>query len=253
MKIKEASEETGLSPDMIRYYEKMGLVRPQRRQNRYRDYTEDELFMLILVKYLSNLGVPLKSIAGAFESGSPEGIQENLNLELSRLMQLKEQIDARIAASRDSISCFEQMKIGEKAESYIGRTRYLLPLTEDEPKNAEIQRKISEKGYFFQFYYRQRFSMEKGIHAVGEADRGLLLYDRIPDVEMIPAQRCMRKIIRHEPGRMLGEKDLEAAVLEAAEMSGQETFTVLIHQLFVKNNTEKPVVVCVEILMGGEK
>ena len=47
-KIGELSEITHLSKEMIRYYEKLGAVRPKRRDdNNYRVYTTMDLFALL--------------------------------------------------------------------------------------------------------------------------------------------------------------------------------------------------------------
>ena len=40
MNIGEAARESGLPPKAIRYYEEIGLVRSDRRDNNYRDYSE---------------------------------------------------------------------------------------------------------------------------------------------------------------------------------------------------------------------
>ena len=95
MKINDASRSTGISRDMIRYYEKLGLVTPVHLPNGYRDYSDDDLYLLIVIRYLSNLGVPLKVISRAFESGETELVVGNLQDEIGRLNLLKAQIDIR--------------------------------------------------------------------------------------------------------------------------------------------------------------
>ena len=112
MKINDASRSTGVSRDMIRFYEKLGLVRPGRLPNGYRDYTDDDLYQLTVIRYLSNLGVPLKVISKAFGSGQTDLLVGNLHTEIDRLTLLKTQIDARIAAARESIDCFNMMADG---------------------------------------------------------------------------------------------------------------------------------------------
>ena len=71
MKINDASRSSGLSRDMIRYYEKIGLIFPSRLPNGYRDYSDDDLYLLTVIKYLSNLGVPLKHISTSGNGGQP--------------------------------------------------------------------------------------------------------------------------------------------------------------------------------------
>ena len=89
MKINDASRSTGVSRDMIRFYEKLGLVHPGRLPNGYRDYTDDDLYQLTVIRYLSNLGVPLKVIAKAFSSGQTDLLVGNLHTEIDRLRNLQ--------------------------------------------------------------------------------------------------------------------------------------------------------------------
>ena len=56
MNIGRASEISGLPPKTIRYYEEIGLVRPDRRANGYRDYSEEALANLQFVARARALG-----------------------------------------------------------------------------------------------------------------------------------------------------------------------------------------------------
>lgn len=49
MTISEAAERTGLPVKTIRYYEEIGLLRPSRKANGYRDYGDDDLSRLRFV------------------------------------------------------------------------------------------------------------------------------------------------------------------------------------------------------------
>lgn len=52
---KEIVEKTGFSKDTLRYYEKIGVISNiSRDKNNYRQYTEQNLNWLLLVKYLKN-------------------------------------------------------------------------------------------------------------------------------------------------------------------------------------------------------
>jgi Cu(I)-responsive transcriptional regulator len=56
MNIGTASEHSGLPPKTIRYYEDIGLVRPNRAQNGYRDYSQTDIHKLAFLHRARNLG-----------------------------------------------------------------------------------------------------------------------------------------------------------------------------------------------------
>ena len=52
MTIKELEQRTGLPRTAIRFYEQQGLIRPERRENNYRNYTQEDLSTLEKIKLL---------------------------------------------------------------------------------------------------------------------------------------------------------------------------------------------------------
>lgn len=60
MNIGLASEKSGLPAKTIRYYEDIGLVRPERRDNGYRDYASADLHKLAFLQRARSLGFSLK-------------------------------------------------------------------------------------------------------------------------------------------------------------------------------------------------
>lgn len=63
MTTKQAEELTGMSRQNIRYYERMGLLEPARDSgNAYRDYSEEDIRRLKLIRMLRMLDMPLKDI-----------------------------------------------------------------------------------------------------------------------------------------------------------------------------------------------
>lgn len=251
MKINDASRSTGISRDMIRYYEKLGLVTPVHLPNGYRDYSDNDLYLLTVIRYLSNLGVPLKVISRAFESGETELVVGNLQDEIGRLNLLKAQIDIRIAAAKESIDCFNMLSSGTSGEIYNAPERYLLsfgslPYPE--------YRSGPEAGGFFSFYYRQAYRAEGRNIPQGEADRGLLLYSPLPGAERVPPQPCLRTVIAYpsESRRLLGARELAEPLRQARALTGRTEFTVLIRQFFRRKHRPDAAFLCAEILLGEE-
>lgn len=69
MNIGHAAERAGLPPKTIRYYEDIGLVRPERRDNGYRDYSERDVHTLRFVQRARGLGFSIdecRSLLGLY-------------------------------------------------------------------------------------------------------------------------------------------------------------------------------------------
>jgi len=62
MLIHELERETCLDRATIRYYEREGLISPQREENKYRQYSEENLKELLKIKLLRNLGMSVDRI-----------------------------------------------------------------------------------------------------------------------------------------------------------------------------------------------
>lgn len=63
MLINEVQYKVGLTKKSIRYYEEEGLLNPKRNQeNDYREYNEEDIKTLKLIKFLRELDVPISEI-----------------------------------------------------------------------------------------------------------------------------------------------------------------------------------------------
>ena len=60
MNISKASEKTNLPPKTIRYYEDIGLVKPERSENGYRDYSDNDIHQLAFLQRSRSLGFSIE-------------------------------------------------------------------------------------------------------------------------------------------------------------------------------------------------
>ena len=63
MRISEAAKETGLSVSNIRFYEKKGLLSPEREEeSKYRDYTKEDIRRLKQIILYRKMNLPVEMI-----------------------------------------------------------------------------------------------------------------------------------------------------------------------------------------------
>lgn len=62
MNIREVAERTGLTPDTLRWYEKIGLLAPVRKIGGRRDYSEREVRWIGYIKCMRRAALPVDAI-----------------------------------------------------------------------------------------------------------------------------------------------------------------------------------------------
>ena len=58
MKIKEVEKLLQINSQTIRYYEKLGFLKPKRDENGYRNYTQEDVQILRKIHFLRDLDIP---------------------------------------------------------------------------------------------------------------------------------------------------------------------------------------------------
>lgn len=71
MLIRELEAKTGLDRAAIRFYEREGLITPERLRNSYRDYSQEDTDTLLKIRLLRQLGTGLDQIQ-KLQQGSGE-------------------------------------------------------------------------------------------------------------------------------------------------------------------------------------
>lgn len=95
MNTKQVEELVGLSRQNIRYYEKEGLLTPNREEgNSYRDYSKEDIRRLKIIKMLRMLDMPLKEIERVLKNEI--SIQEAVKLRQREILEHQKQLQAAI-------------------------------------------------------------------------------------------------------------------------------------------------------------
>jgi len=101
MLIKEVADKLNISPRAIRFYEEKGLLTPaKQKHNRYRTFTEQEIWRLQTIISLREAGMPIAHIRKALDDiddSSSERLQDYLELQRSvmtaRWLEIKQVIE----------------------------------------------------------------------------------------------------------------------------------------------------------------
>ncbi len=124
MKIKYVEERFGITRKNIRFYEEQGLLSPERADNGYREYGQEDIRRLMQVKLLRKLGVSIEEIKKLFQGAIR--LEDCLDRHLDALEREKERltqmqaISEHIIASHatlqslDTESCLDEVERVEK-------------------------------------------------------------------------------------------------------------------------------------------
>ncbi len=104
MNIGRASDQSGLPVKTIRYYEEIGLLKPQRRDNGYRDYCGTDIHKLRFIQRSRSLGFDIETcrqLLGLYEDGGRASAQVK-DLAIKHLDELERKA-AELRAMSDAL------------------------------------------------------------------------------------------------------------------------------------------------------
>ena len=115
MQISEVGEKYDISPDTLRYYERIGLLPPVRRsKSGLRDYDENDLMWIDFIKCMRNVGLPIEQLA-RYVQLFPQG-DATVEARKKILQDQREQIRARIAELQRTLDLLDhKIAVYEKA------------------------------------------------------------------------------------------------------------------------------------------
>lgn len=107
MRIGELSERTAVSARMLRHYEQLGLLRPERSANGYREYTEADVELVTNLRCLADLGLDLRTagslarmecgLAAPRDSQERRAVLDTVDAQLAAVAERRRELD-RVAA-----------------------------------------------------------------------------------------------------------------------------------------------------------
>lgn len=102
MKIAEVSEQSGLSPDTLRYYERIGLLPPVNRNGGgIRDYSALDVRRVGFIKCMRGAGLPIEVLIEYF--GLVLQGDETIEARKEILIAQREQLLARMAEMQQTL------------------------------------------------------------------------------------------------------------------------------------------------------
>ena len=145
MRIGEVAEQTGLSISNIRFYEKKGLIEPDREwQSKYRDYTEEDVKRLKEILLYRKMDLPIETISLIINGEL--SIQDAIEQQLLDLKKKQKAIQGSIDLCEKVV--FDQTYEEMNVEAYLNYVK------EEESKGAkfaEVEELLMDFADFTQF------------------------------------------------------------------------------------------------------
>ena len=101
--IQEVSQILGMSKDTLRYYDRIGIVSPSRKDNRYRRYSRDDLIDLMNIQIMRYADFSLDEIKGKF------GFRKMENINSAYCEEVAAFLDAKNAETLKKINHLEKV------------------------------------------------------------------------------------------------------------------------------------------------
>jgi len=118
MKISELATRTGVGAHALRHYERLGLLRVERRPNGYRDYDERVVRDVVFIVRGRRMGFTLKQLGEdlpAYRSGRLT-IEHGLEALGERIAELDRQIAAHQKQRQELLGHVERLKERQRQE-----------------------------------------------------------------------------------------------------------------------------------------
>lgn len=253
--IKQMSKAVGISTDMIRFYEKMGLITPIRdNNNNYRLYTYEDSKTIIMIKIYTNLGISLKACQAIFcEQRMNQGV-EQLSTHVAKLKQERHFIDKRIEVSTQMLQSLDEYHNNIKYHIYQRQPIIVYPSSVSDYDEVDIDNPINEMYddypiYSYYFRIKKDFLLDHNTNTYPN-DIGIMAYGKLKGVnrpcEVIPKRRVFRTWIEKKKEIPLLRKHVQEVLMMIKDNGYQIKGDAYLYQLqpCAKDNPANDVLIC---------
>lgn len=125
--IGEASKICHVSTKTLRFYDKIGVVRPDyvSKENGYRYYSSETLLRIPVIKYYKQLGFRLEEMMGLLNGESYRGFESNFRAKLEELRKIEENAHNSYIAVHDWVDLINEAKIVASQGSQPVSVKYI--------------------------------------------------------------------------------------------------------------------------------
>ena len=150
MNIGELEKRTGVSKQNIRFYERKGLLKPERNAwNQYREYTEKDVQDLMMIKMFRKLGMPLEEIGHVLEKDTT--VESAVKKQLDSLEKKQRELDGGIRMCRklcrEELETLDPVRVLNEMEELERRGEKFMAIVNDYKTVADEEQK---KAFSFQ-------------------------------------------------------------------------------------------------------
>ena len=124
MRISEVSHQSGISPDTLRYYERIGLLPPvNRRDSGIRDYSELDVRRIEFIKCMRTAGLPVEVLIKYY--GLVQQGDATMEERKAILVEQRAEITARMDELQQTLDLLDY-KIGFYENALVEKEQELL-------------------------------------------------------------------------------------------------------------------------------
>ncbi|GAA3605843.1 MerR family transcriptional regulator [Kineosporia mesophila] len=125
MRISQLSEKTGVSARSLRYYEQQGLISAVRRPNGYRDYDDEAVTTVLMIRSLIDRGCPTELIRSLLPSNTTADLDRAVGQSVIECVtSVRDEVAEKVthlSRTRDSLTHFLEQTHSLEAPSLVAQ------------------------------------------------------------------------------------------------------------------------------------